>query len=108
MYPTLGLFMNHWLVKIIAENVINNKNRNDLARNALRPASPSQMKALGHVGKLNLQMLEYLLTTCFYSSSFSSSFNTSVSTFFSIKFYSCHCLQLVFYPYSEYGLLRRL
>ncbi|KAG4427132.1 hypothetical protein IFR05_017385, partial [Cadophora sp. M221] len=31
MYPTLGLFVNHWPVKIIAENAINTKNRNDLA-----------------------------------------------------------------------------
>ncbi|KAG4431780.1 hypothetical protein IFR05_012737 [Cadophora sp. M221] len=47
MYPTLSLFVNHWPIKIIAENVINTKNRNDLARGSLWPASPTQMRALG-------------------------------------------------------------
>ncbi|KAL5331085.1 hypothetical protein ACEPPN_000614 [Leptodophora sp. 'Broadleaf-Isolate-01'] len=47
MYLTLGLFVNHWPIKIIAENAINTKNWNDLARLTLRRATESQMAALG-------------------------------------------------------------
>ena len=46
-YPEMGYFVNQSPIKIIAENAINTKNRNDLARGVLRRASAAQMESLG-------------------------------------------------------------
>ncbi len=47
MYPELGLFINHWIVKTIAILVINAKNRNDRSHGKQIKASPTQMIAAG-------------------------------------------------------------
>lgn len=53
IWPELGLFVGFWPFKIVAENAINSKNRNDLFRGTRRPCTPQQMASLGAPRKSN-------------------------------------------------------